>query len=125
MKKNRLFYLLLTLLIIIIGILSRKISFIPFFIGDLLYAIMVYFGIRFLFKNLSRNKSAIIAMLTCYCIELLQLCSADWINKIKATTLGRYALGQGFLWSDLIAYSVGILIVYYADKLVIEKKSMN
>ena len=116
MKKSRTSYFLITLSVIIIGILSRKIAFIPNFIGDLLYAVMIYFGLRYLFINFCRKKSAIVALLICYSIEALQLYHAEWIINLRATLFGRYVLGQGFLWSDILAYTLGILIAFYTDK---------
>jgi len=41
-------------------------------------------------------------------VELSQLYQGDWINGVRGTLPGRLILGQGFLWSDLIAYAVGI-----------------
>jgi len=98
-------------------------AFVPFFVGDLLYAIMVYFGIRFLLIHLKKSKSACIALSICYCIELLQLYDAEWIITLRSTLLGRYVLGQGFLWSDVLAYSFGVLIAYLIEKKAISDKS--
>lgn len=107
---------------IILGIFSRKIAYIPLFIGDFLYAVMIYFGIRFLFINLNKIKAAILSLTICYCIELLQLYDAEWIIALRTTLAGRYILGQGFLWSDMLAYSFGVLIAYYMEKIIVIKK---
>ena len=71
---------------------------------------------RFLFINFCRKKSAFVALLICYCIEALQLYNAEWIIALRATLFGRYVLGQGFLWSDILAYTLGIVIAFFADK---------
>lgn len=115
MRNNRLFYFLLILGIIILGMLSRKIEAVPLFVGDMLYAVMIYFLFRFLFLKVGSKKIAVLALLTCYTIEILQLYQADWINNIRATTLGHLILGQRFLWSDIIAYTVGIGIAYTTE----------
>ena len=109
-------YPILVLFIIILGILSRKISIIPLFVGDLLYAMMIYFIVRFFFNKNDLLKSAIIALLICFSIEFLQLYQANWMIEIRKTTFGHYVLGQGFLWSDLVAYFIGVLISYSIDK---------
>lgn len=109
-------YPILVLLIIILGILSRKISIIPLFVGDLLYAMMIYFIVRFFFNKNDLLKSAIIALLICFSIEILQLYQANWMIEIRKTTFGYYILGQGFLWSDLVAYFIGVLSSYLIDK---------
>ena len=114
--KNRISYLLITLLVIFLGIVSRKIDGIPTFIGDVLYAVMIYFGIRFLFFSLPRIQSMLLALLFCYCIEFQQLYQADWILNLRNSILGHYVLGQGFLWSDLVFYTIGITVAYFMDK---------
>lgn len=122
MKESRFSYLIIVLTVIILGIFSRKIAYIPLFIGDFLYAVMIYFGIRFLFINLNKIKAAILSLTICYCIELLQLYDAEWIIALRTTLAGRYILGQGFLWSDMLAYSFGVLIAYYMEKIIVIKK---
>ena len=115
LKNTRLSYLFLIIAAIILGILSRKIDGVPTFFGDILYAVMVYFGLRMLFINNSSKITSVLALVVCFCIEFLQLYRAEWILAIRRTTLGHYVLGQGFLWSDLGYYSIGIMIAYLMD----------
>ncbi len=61
--------------------------------------------------------------MVCYIIETLQLYQADWIVSIRATTLGRLILGQGFLWNDILAYTFGIGIVFMIENIL--KSSRN
>ncbi len=112
----------------ILGLLSRKfMSYVPNliapYLGDVLWATMVYFGFRFLFPKLSTNTSFIIAIIFSFGIEFSQIYQAKWINNIRATTLGGLVLGHGFLWSDLLCYTIGILIGSFIDKLTFIKKS--
>ena len=60
----------------------------------------------------------IISLLTCYCIEFLQLYQSEWIIAIRKTLFGRYVLGQGFLWSDILAYTFGIVFAFLIDNVV-------
>ncbi|MBF2709019.1 ribosomal maturation YjgA family protein [Flavobacterium soyangense] len=115
LKNNRFPYFILIVSVIILGILSRKIDGFPTFFGDTLYAVMVYFGMRLFFIKNSFIKTMELALAFCFCIEFLQLYRAEWIMVIRRTTLGHYALGQGFLWSDLVFYILGILIAYGID----------
>lgn len=115
LKNSRTRYFFLIIITIVLGILSRKIEGIPIFFGDLLYAVLIYFGIRFGFNNLNLKKTAILALLFCFAIEFLQLYQADWIVEIRRTSLGHYVLGQGFLWSDLGYYTLGVLIGFWID----------
>jgi len=115
MKTNPIVYFWLTILILVLGILSRKASIIPLFFGDILYAVLIYFGLRFLLFNLPIKITALLALTFCFIIEVSQLFQTPWMIAIRKTTLGHYVLGQGFLWSDLLCYFVGIFIALNFD----------
>ena len=117
MKSNRLNYFITILLVLILGILSRKITGIPLFIGDVLYAVLIYFGFRFLIMDSRKSTSLLLSLLFCFGIEILQLVQIDSLIAIRKTTLGHYILGEGFLWLDLLCYVIGSLVTYYFDKL--------
>ncbi len=123
--KRKITYFLLTIFIVIIGILSRKIDFIPLFIGDVLYAVLIYFVIRFLYTSNNKSYIFIFSLLFCFSIEILQLVQADWLIEIRKSTLGHYILGQGFLWTDLICYIMGVLIAYLIDLKYIKTQNLN
>ncbi len=106
----------------ILGILSRKINDIPLFIGDILYAVLIYFGFRFLIMDSKKSTSLLLSLLFCFGIEILQLVQIDWLIAIRKTTLGHYILGEGFLWIDLLCYVVGTLMAYYLDKLFLSSR---
>lgn len=120
LTNNKLRYFIIILIVIALGITSRKIEGFPLGIGDVLYAVMVYFGMRFLYIN--STKSIILALVFCFGIEFLQLFRAEWLLEIRNTTLGHYVLGQGFLWSDLGFYLLGIAIAYLTDNYLIKSK---
>ena len=124
-QKKRISYFLIILMVIILGIVSRKINGIPTFIGDTLYAVMVYFGMRFLFLSKPQLKSILLALLFCYCIEFQQLYRAEWILDIRNTNLGHYVLGQGFLWSDLGFYTLGVAVAYVMDSFLFKTHNSN
>ncbi|WP_316753212.1 DUF2809 domain-containing protein [Pedobacter gandavensis] len=111
--KKRFTYALLILIVIAAGLLSRKTTLVPLFVGDLLYAVMMFCGIRFLLIKSGYQKIAIISLAVCYGIELAQLYQAPWINQLRSTTLGALVLGRGFLWSDMVAYTAGIAICVF------------
>lgn len=90
--------------------------------GDILYAVMVYFGFRMVLVKISDEKKILFPLLFCYLIEIQQLFKVAWIVKIRSTSLGHYALGQGFLWSDIIWYTVGVAVAYTVDLKFIKSK---
>ena len=71
---------------------------------------MVYLGFGFLVSKAPIKNIAIISLIFSFGIEISQLCQAQWINTIRETTFGSLVLGHGFLFSDLICYTIGILI---------------
>lgn len=105
----------------LVGILSRQIECIPLFIGDFLYAVLIYFGFCFLFPTKNRIHILIISLLFCFTVEISQLIKWNWFDKIRSTNLGHYILGEGFLWSDLFCYIFGTFIAYYLDKKLFKK----
>ncbi|WP_195999842.1 DUF2809 domain-containing protein [Clostridium sp. 1001271B_151109_B4] len=122
MRRNRILYLILTIITIILGLLSRKVQGLPQIIssysGDILWALMVFFLLAFLFNKKSTIFILILSIIFSYGIEISQLYHAPWIDSIRATALGGLILGFGFLWSDLICYTVGIVIGAIIDKFI-------
>ena len=110
MFKARLKYCVIIIIVIVAGLLSRKILWVPQWVGDLLWALMVYVMVRVLLINASIKQVAIISLAFCFVIEFSQLYQADWINQIRQTLPGRLILGQGFLWGDLLAYIGGVIV---------------
>ncbi|MDA2299723.1 DUF2809 domain-containing protein [Bacillus cereus] len=112
-KRNRVVYALFTIVIIILGLSSRKFAFaLPHllndYLGDALWALMIFTGFGFLFPKTETKKLAFISLMFCYGIEVSQLYHAEWIDSMRATTLGGLVLGYVFLWSDLVAYTIGV-----------------
>jgi ABC-type Fe3+-siderophore transport system permease subunit len=116
MAKSRATYFILIVVTIVIGLLSRHYSFIPAFIGDILWALMVYFMVRFIFINKSNRFTILASAGFCYAIEFSQLYKAPWIDSLRQTLFGRLVLGSTFLWSDLLCYTVGIILGVLVDK---------
>lgn len=106
--KARIGYFFLILVIIILGLLSRRYSAIPLWIGDVLWAMMIYFIARFFSLNSPVKNIAIAALAICCAVEFSQLYSAPWINSLRHAFLGRMLLGEGFLWGDLLSYTIGV-----------------
>ena len=120
MQKSRIRYSLFIVLIILLGILSRAANFIPLFIGDILYATMIYFMVRFIFPKSKYSLVFLTALLFCFVIEFQQNVNIAWLVNLRKTLIGRYILGQGFLWSDLAYYSLGVCLGYTIDTLIIK-----
>ncbi|MDH4421731.1 MULTISPECIES: DUF2809 domain-containing protein [Bacillus] len=125
-KRNRLRYAMFTIIVIILGLSSRKFAFalpdlLNDYLGDALWALMIFIGFGFLFPKIETKKLAFISLIFCYGIEISQLYHAAWIDSIRATTLGGLVLGYGFLWSDLVAYTIGVGVGMLCE-LMLQKK---
>lgn len=126
MKRNSLLYALFTIVIIMLGLCSRKFAFaLPHllneYLGDALWALMIFTGFGFLFPKIETKRVAFISLLFCYGIEVSQLYHAGWIGSIRATTLGGLVLGYGFLWSDIVAYTIGVGIGMFCEFMLRKK----
>jgi len=119
--KIRLIYASAVPLLIALGLLSRKVGFIPDPVGDALWAMTVYCCWRIMLAGKPRIVSAAAALVTSYAVEFSQLLSPDWLVRIRSTFPGHMLLGQGFLWSDLIAYTLGIAVIFLITELVVRR----
>ncbi|KMT21947.1 DUF2809 domain-containing protein [Clostridium cylindrosporum] len=126
MKRNRIIYLIASIIVIILGLMSRKINSLPNFIktysGDVLWALMVFLLISLIFNKRSTLFNAVCAIVFSYGIEISQLYHSPWIDSIRATMLGGLVLGFGFLYSDLLCYIFGIALGIVLDKLLSANK---
>ncbi len=108
---KRLTSFIILIIIIILGLYSRSISgnFTKIIdLKDLLWAMMVYFLFRIVFIEWPIKRVAVSTLLFSIVIEVSQLYHSQWIDKLRETFLGGIILGTSFVWSDFIAYSVGI-----------------
>lgn len=125
MIKARLIYACCGILSMLLGLLTRTAiidfpDFVILYVGDSLWAMMVYWGICFLKPNWPIFKQVIAALLFAYSIEFSQLYQAQWINDIRHTQIGALVLGFGFQLSDLVAYACGVFIGAILSKTVIK-----
>ena len=117
-RKLRICYLSGTVVLIALGLLSRRVKFVPSACGDALWAMMVYCCFRIVLIRKPMIISAVAALIASFAVEFSQMLTPDWLVKIRSTFLGHMLLGQGFLWSDLLAYTIGIAVIYGLTALI-------
>lgn len=127
-ERNPLKYLLLILTVMLLGLSSRHLApYLPnwlnFWLGDALWALMVYFMIAFLLRKSKLSRVALGAVCFSFAVEFSQLYHPQWLDALRRTRLGGLILGYGFLWSDLAAYTLGIGIGILLEALVIARGS--
>lgn len=125
--RPRSVYFSTILLIITAGLASRKFSsafpaFINDYLGDMLWAMMIYTLFSLIINRAKIKNIASATLLFCYAIELSQLYHRPWIDAIRHTRLGGLVLGFGFLWTDIIAYSLGAALCFIIEQYIFSRK---
>ena len=115
MMVRKLTYLAAAVATMFAGLGSRKLqvylpSFLAEYAGDTLWALMLFLLVSTLLANRPIPTRAAISLALAFLVEISQLYHAPWIDSIRQTTLGGLVLGFGFLWTDLVCYSVGIAL---------------
>lgn len=113
--RSRAWYLVAVVLTIVAGLASRQFSHVlPAFVGkypgDVLWALMVFFGLGAVFRTASSAQLRIGALGFAFGIEFLKLWDAPWLVNVRHTTLGYLVFGNVFSWQNLVAYTVGVLV---------------
>jgi hypothetical protein len=78
--------------------------------GDALWALMVFFALGVVAPAAPVASRAVAALGVSFAVEFSQLYHTPWIDGIRRTTLGHLVLGYGFSWSDLVAYTAGVVL---------------
>lgn len=112
-QRSRFPYAALTLGVIAVGMASRRFpglfpTVLDKYPGDVLWALMVFFGLGTVLPRHSTGRLALAALSISFVVEFSQLYQAPWINAIRATTPGHLVLGSTFSWGDLLAYVAGV-----------------
>jgi Protein of unknown function (DUF2809) len=125
MNQHRAFYLISAIVVVLIGVASRLFHSglppIDKYLGDALYAILVYILLSIAWLGVAPARKALAAGVLMAAIEIFQL---SYIPARMAKSgnlalkLGAIILGTSFSWYDLLAYAVGILLVFMLDRML-------
>lgn len=105
-------YLLALAAIIALGLLSRRVAWLPNSVGDMFWAMMVFCFVRLLFIRWRTLLVVATALGISFAVEFSQLIRWSWLCRFRSTFVGHMLLGQGFMWQDLVAYIVGVGLLY-------------
>ncbi|WP_022822408.1 DUF2809 domain-containing protein [Hymenobacter norwichensis] len=113
--RRRVWYVALALLTMLAGLASRRPElelpgFLVTYAGDTLWALLVFWLLGLVFVGKTTNWVAAVALGFCFLIETSQLYQTPWLNSLRATLPGSLVLGHGFLWRDLLCYTVGVAL---------------
>jgi hypothetical protein len=105
--------------IILMGILSRVVhtGFAVFdkYLGDALYAMMVYAIFRLLWRAAASAVGAIVVMTVIELFQLTMIPAHMFASEHLMTRICGRLLGVEFSFLDLLAYGVGIGCIYLVD----------
>ena len=113
MKKTLFISLAGIIVLIPIGLYSRHISWLPDEVGDALWAMMVFCFWRIILVKKGLPFVALISLIHSYLVEFSQLIRWSWLLSFRSTFIGHMMLGQGFLWTDLLAMLIGFVLIYW------------
>lgn len=121
MKSNRIQYLIIAIVTTAVALGLRKIwaslpLVINIWLGDFLWAFMLYFLGIALFWPRNKQKYTILLVVFCWFVELSQAWHTPWLDAFRDTVIGGLLLGHGFLWSDILAYTAGAWFGYVLDR---------
>ena len=83
--------------------------------GDTLYAVFVYIMLCALWPRGRVVTLGALALLGCFGVEFSQRLEWGWLASLRDTTVGGLILGHGFLWSDMVCYTVGVALAMGVD----------
>lgn len=120
-------YALLALLLFIIEVgiaIFIKDRFIRPFLGDVLAVIFLYFLAK-TFLKATNFMIGLLVLLFAYTLEVLQ-----YFNLVDLLGLGKYklatiVLGSTFDWLDLVAYTIGVVMVVSIENKIQERKELE
>lgn len=121
MKRPRITFTIILTVTVVLGLLSRRASFLPSEVGDALWAVMVFSLIRIIWPRWRPVVTAAASLSLSFLVEFSQLIQTPWLNSIRSTFIGHMALGQGFLWLDLVAYTFGIAFILLLTLILIRR----
>jgi hypothetical protein len=121
--RKRWIYLSLVIVVVILGLSTRQFAiylprWVNLYLGDCLWALMIFLLVGLIYKSKDTKWVAVVALLICYFTEVSQLYHSPWIDALRNSRLGGLVLGRGFLWSDLVSYSLGIGFGTLFEKLI-------
>ena len=86
------------------------------YVGDLLVVMLIYCFVRS-FLAISVWRAAIGVLLFAYTIEILQYFNLVELLGLQNYRLANIVIGNSFAWVDLVAYTVGIAIVVWVERM--------
>jgi len=125
--KRPLIYFVLSVICFIVCVLIVKLFsanlFIRGFLGDVIVISLIYFFIK-IFHDFHPLKLAVFTLLFAFAVEFLQYFKLINILGLEQNLIARIVLGAVFDPFDLLAYTMGTILVYFIDVRLVSKFSI-
>jgi hypothetical protein len=109
------------LVLIVVGLPTRIVPeqlppFVVSYIGDALWAMAIFFGLGWWLRAAPTRRLILVALMITWGIEFSQFIQTDWLNQLRQVKLFALILGFTFLPSDLLMYTLGILVAALIER---------
>lgn len=103
-----------------VGLLSRwrpalQPAVVAAYAGDTLWAAMVFWMLATILRHAATLTIASAALATSVVVEASQAYHAPWIDRVRSGGIGALVFGQGFRWSDVACYALGVGLAAWLD----------
>ncbi len=112
-------YFILTIVLFVVELLIALFvhdAIIRPYVGDLLVVVLIYCFLKS-FLNIKVVPMAIGVLLFSYMVEFLQYLNVVELLGLQGNRLARIIIGTTFSWHDLLAYTLGVMLVVGVEKL--------
>lgn len=99
-------------------------NFVRPYVGDVLVVILIYYFIK-AFVHIGVWPLAIATLLFSYLIETLQYFQFVKLIGLGDNKLANIVIGNSFAWEDIMAYTIGIIIVVLIETYSGKRKATN
>ena len=120
-------YFILSILLFIIEVLIALFAhdeIIRPYVGDLLVVVLLYCLVKS-FLNWSTSTTAVWVLLLSYLIETLQFFNIVQHLGLSGSKIANIIIGTYFTWLDILAYTLGILLVLAIEKLKLSRAKVQ
>jgi hypothetical protein len=83
--------------------------------GDFLVVILIYCAVKS-FLRCTVNRAVIFVLLFAYVIEILQYFHLVNLLGLEHSAIARIVLGTYFAWTDMLMYTLGMLLVWLIER---------
>jgi hypothetical protein len=118
MFRFNLKYFILAIVLFVTEVLIALYLHDPFirpYVGDFLVVILIYCAVRSVWQAPAK-KVAFGVLIFSYLIETLQYFDFVKMIGLQHSKVARIVIGTSFAWEDIIAYTLGILVVILVDR---------